>query len=79
MSLLIHGDARVLKFGSAGSEVRRLQRALNAASTRSNLPVTGVFGASTTTALRAWQDRVNVEVTGVAAGPTWQGLRAGRR
>jgi hypothetical protein len=79
MSLLIHGDAAVLKFGSAGPEVRRLQRALNAASGKANLPVNGVFGSTTTTALRAWQERVGVEVTGVAAGPTWKGLRTGLR
>jgi len=79
MSLLIHGDVAVLKFGSAGPEVRRLQRALNAASGKANLPVNGVFGATTTTALRAWQERVGVDVTGVAASPSWKGLRAGLR
>jgi Domain of unknown function (DUF1906)/Putative peptidoglycan binding domain len=79
MSLLIDGRASVLKVGSAGPEVRRLQRALNAASAVANLPVNGVFGGATTTALRAWQQKIGLEVTGVAAGPSWQALRAGRR
>jgi peptidoglycan hydrolase-like protein with peptidoglycan-binding domain len=79
MSLLIDGRASVLKVGSAGPEVRRLQRALNAASATANLPVDGVVGSATTAALRAWQSRAGVEVTGVAAGPSWQALRAGRR
>ena len=79
MSLLVDGSASVLKVGSAGPEVCRLQRALNAASATANLPVDGVVGSATTTALRAWQQKVGLEVTGVAAGPSWEALRAGRR
>jgi peptidoglycan hydrolase-like protein with peptidoglycan-binding domain len=79
MSLLIDGRSSVLKYGSAGTAVRRLQRALDAASGSTQLPVTGVFDSATTIALKAWQERVGREVTGVAAGPTWAGLRAGQR
>jgi hypothetical protein len=79
MSLLVNGRTSVLKFGSAGAEVRRLQRALNAASNRANLPVDGVFGTRTGAALRAWQERAGVETTGIAASPSWRALRAGQR
>ena len=65
-----------MKFGSAGADVRRLQRSLNAAG--AGLPVTGVFGRATDTALRTWQKSVKIRVTGVAAGPTWRALRAGK-
>ena len=56
MTLLADGAHPVLKFGSAGPEVRRVQRALNAASNSAALDVTGVFTGPTQTALRAWQD-----------------------
>jgi hypothetical protein len=79
MSLLIDGRAPVLKFGSAGAEVRRLQRALNAATRTAELPVDGVFGSGTTAALRTWQERVDLEVTGIASRPTWKAMRAGQR
>ena len=79
MSLLIDGRAPVLKFGSAGAEVRRLQRALNAATRTAQLRVDGVFGSGTTAALRTWQERVDLEVTGIASGPTWRAMRAGKR
>ncbi|MCW2791121.1 MAG: Peptidoglycan-binding domain 1 protein [Nocardioides sp.] len=81
MSLLVDGAEPdpVVKFGSAGDAVRRLQRALNAASNKSQLVVTGVFSGPTTAALKAWQDKVDLEVSGVAAGESWKGLRTGLR
>jgi glycoside hydrolase-like protein/putative peptidoglycan binding protein len=79
MSLLADGPSAVLKLGSAGPDVRRLQRALDAASDHTHLRIDGVFSASTAAALRAWQHAVGIEVTGIAAGPTWQALRAGLR
>ncbi|MBB6628402.1 DUF1906 domain-containing protein [Nocardioides sp. KIGAM211] len=79
MSLLADGAKPVLKFGSAGPDVRRVQRALNAARPKAQLSVTGVVTAATTTALRAYQSRQGLEVSGVVAGPTWKALRAGLR
>ena len=55
MSLLIDGTTPVLKYGSAGEGVRRLQRTLNAASSKAGLVVSGVFNTATDAALRAWQ------------------------
>ncbi|MFC4784412.1 glycoside hydrolase domain-containing protein [Nocardioides sp. MAHUQ-72] len=79
MTLLADGDRPVLKIGSAGPAVRRVQRALNAASRSSQVVVTGVFSPATQSALRAWQDRAGLTVEGIANPKTWQALAAGRR
>ena len=76
-TLLARGPGELVKYGSAGTDVRRLQRSLNAAG--AGLPVTGVFGGATDQALRAWQKAVpGVPVSGVASATTWQALRAGK-
>ncbi len=69
----------VLKTGSAGSAVRRLQRALNSTGAAVPVKVTGVFGAGTDKVLRTWQGTVGVEVSGVAGSQTWSRLRTGVR
>jgi hypothetical protein len=74
-SLLSWGPRTIIKFGSAGSAVRRLQRALNADGAA--IPVTGVFNQATESALRQWQATVGTTVTGVAALPTWWRLNKG--
>ena len=79
MSLLVAGSSKVLKWGSAGPEVRRLQRALNAAHGDSGLSVTGVFKKSTGAALSTYQRRVGVKANGIAGPSTWQALRNGKR
>lgn len=77
-ALLSAGDAPVVKRGSASNAVRRVQRALNAAGDP-RLPVTGVFGAGTTAAVRVYQQAVGLPTTGVVASDTWAGLKSGRR
>ena len=79
MSILAAGVTPVLKFGSAGAEVRRVQRALNAVSDEPRLKITGVFGKSTDAALRAYQRRIGEKVSGVVVGDTLRGLRFGER
>jgi Domain of unknown function (DUF1906)/Putative peptidoglycan binding domain len=79
MSLLTAGQTRILKWGSGGPEVRRLQRALNAASDSAGLSVTGAFKRSTGVALRAYQKRVGVKADGIAGSSTWNALRTGKR
>jgi peptidoglycan hydrolase-like protein with peptidoglycan-binding domain len=69
----------VVKFGSAGPDVRRLQRALSAADARAHVTATGVFDLATDVALRAWQAEVGLTVTGVAAPSTWKKLWKGER
>jgi hypothetical protein len=79
MTLLATGQQPVLKFGSTGSSVRDLQRALNAATPGTDLPVTGIFASLTNSALRRWQGAVSLRVSGVANPGTWTALAGGRR
>jgi hypothetical protein len=79
VSLLSQGDKPVIKIGSAGPAVRRLQRALCAADGTLKLTGTGVFDVATDHALRAWQERVGLDRTGVAAPITWRKLWQGMR
>jgi hypothetical protein len=79
MSLLVAGQGKVLKWGSGGPEVRRLQRALNAAHDDAGLGVTGVFKGTTGAALRTYQRRVGVKANGIAGPSTWRALRIGKR
>jgi peptidoglycan hydrolase-like protein with peptidoglycan-binding domain len=80
MSLLAAGDRPVVKYGSAGPAVRRVQRALNAVADRSQpLTATGVFDAATTIAVKDWQRSVGVQASGVVGTQSWKALAAGRR
>ena len=79
MSLAIAGERSVLKIGSAGAPVRRVQRALNAALFKARLPISGVFDRRTDTALRRWQEKAGVEISGVVARQSWRALAAGIR
>jgi hypothetical protein len=81
VSLLSAGDTPVVKFGSTGPAVRRLQRALTVAGkddAAKAVRATGVFNRKTDRALRVWQQRVGVKVSGVAARQTWKVLQAGK-
>lgn len=78
MSLLATGRKPVLKIGSAGSDVRRLQRALNAASPDTALASRGVMNPATAAALRSWQGRVDLPATGIATRDDWKALVRGR-
>ena len=79
MSLLAAGQDKVLKWGSGGSDVRRLQRALNAAGDNAGLVATGVFKKATGAALRTYQRRVGVKPNGIAGPSTWRALQKGKR
>lgn len=74
--LLSEGSTPVLKIGSGGGTVRRVQRALNAA-VHAELAVDGIFGPSTTAAVRRYQGEVGLRRTGVVAPDTWALLQAG--
>lgn len=80
-ALLSAGNRVLLKFGSAGPDVRRVQRALSAAGTDATaaaVRATGVFNWKTDRALRAYQQRIGVPVNGIAGGPTWAALQGGK-
>jgi hypothetical protein len=79
MSLLAAGSRDTVKYGSSGLAVRRLQRALNAASPKARLVVTGVYGPGVEPAVKAWQQKVGVPQTGVVNGEAWRMLMAGKR
>jgi hypothetical protein len=74
--LLSEGPGPVLKIGSGGNAVRRVQRSLNAA-VHADLAVDGIFGPATTAAVRAYQREIGLRRTGVAAADTWIGLQSG--
>jgi hypothetical protein len=74
--LLSEGPQPVLKIGSGGGTVRRLQRSLNAA-VHADLPVDGIFGQPTTAAVRRYQAEVGLRRTGVVAPDTWAQLQSG--
>jgi peptidoglycan hydrolase-like protein with peptidoglycan-binding domain len=69
MTLLAAGPRRIVKLGSAGTDVRRVQRTLDAASGRTRLPISGVFDDATDKAVAA------ADALGIAAGSTlWDDL-----
>jgi peptidoglycan hydrolase-like protein with peptidoglycan-binding domain len=76
IALLSHGGGPVLKVGSTGNAVRRLQRALNAAGHR--LAPDAVVNVNDSLAVRAYQRRLGLAQTGVVDGTTWSALRRGR-
>ena len=78
MMLLTDGRTPVLKVGSTGGAVLRLQRTLNAALAL-RVPVTGRFDGTTTSTVRSYQSQVGLPVTGVVAANTWAKLKAGAR
>ena len=77
-SLLSWKGERLMKYGAAGEGVRRLQRALNAA-TDADVPVTGRFAARTTTAVKDYQGDLGRSRSGVVTGGLWDRLQAGGR
>ena len=78
-ALLVRGvsaKTKLVKVGTGGNEVRRVQRALNAA-TGARLRVDGVFGRGDMEAVGQYQRRVGLRRTGVVGGSTWRALRHG--
>jgi peptidoglycan hydrolase-like protein with peptidoglycan-binding domain len=79
MTLLAAGDRKIIKFGSAGPEVRRVQRTLNAAALGKPVKTNGVFDSATNAAVRTWQAKVGLRVSGVISAESWDKLGAGAR
>jgi hypothetical protein len=76
-ALLAAGPQVVLKRGSVGPPVRRLQRALNAALPGS-IAVSGYFGPRTASAVRRYHHRVGLHDVVVVNDRTWDALNEGR-
>jgi len=68
-ALLARGSDPVLKVGSSGDTVRRLQRALTASGTRA--PVDGVFSSKTAKAVARFQRKSRLPATGVVTEAVW--------
>jgi hypothetical protein len=69
-SLLSRGSAPVLKVGSVGSDVFRLQRALTAAGRRT--PIDGLYSTRTARAVATFQRRHGLPTSGVATAAVWE-------
>lgn len=78
VALLSDGGTPVLKYGSAGEPVRRVQRALNAA-VGAELKVTGVFAEATVKWVDDYRERTGLDATGVVDDDMWELLQTGRR
>jgi hypothetical protein len=69
-ALLARGSTPVLKVGSVGPDVSRLQRALTAAGRRT--PIDGVFSTKTAKAVAKLQRQDGLPATGVVTGAVWE-------
>ena len=78
MRLHSHGARPVLKVGSAGHPVRRLQRTLVAAGHLDEVP-TGIYDARTKAAVKAYQAKRKMTRTGIANPVVWGYLSVGKR
>jgi len=78
MSVLADGTSPVLKFGSAGEDVRRVQRALRAAGA-TKLRITGRYSRRTAAVVARWQAAIGHQDSGIVTGRSWKALRAGQR
>ena len=77
IALLAAGGRTVVKRGSTGEAVHRLQRALKAAGAGRFL-ATGLFDAKTEAAVRAYQASRRITVSGVATPQVWRKLQRGQ-
>ena len=78
MALLSRGATPVVKYGSTGTEVRRVQRALNATGTTRKVAVTGVLSAQNVLAVQDYQRRLRLPANGIVEARTWYALTRGR-
>jgi murein L,D-transpeptidase YcbB/YkuD len=68
---------RILKPGSRGADVKKLQKILNASGLCPEpIVVDGVFGETTVTAVKKFQRQENLRADGVVGGKTWDRLFA---
>jgi hypothetical protein len=65
VAMHMDNDDQVLKIGSAGGAVRRLQRALHAAGLATKIDITGVYGPGIASAVKAYQKSVGLRETGI--------------
>jgi hypothetical protein len=78
VAFLSAGAKPVLKVGSAGVDVRRLQRALDAAYPLRRLPVTGVYNSATKAVVTTYERDRGMKQTGIVINGVWNLLQKGR-
>ncbi|MFE7125510.1 peptidoglycan-binding protein [Streptomyces sp. NPDC057617] len=76
-ALLSAGAQTVVREGSSGAAVQRLQRALTAALGRT-VSIDGQFGSGTAQAVRDYQSSRGLTADGIVGAGTWTALQAGR-
>lgn len=76
-ALLAAGSQPTLRLNSTGPDVRRLQRTLTAALTRT-VAIDGQFGPQTETAAKDYQSTRQLVVDGVVGPVTWTALQSGK-
>jgi hypothetical protein len=76
VALLARGSSPLVKVGSTGDPVRRLQRALTAAVGK-KVVIDGAFGKKAAKAVSKYQRKVGLPATGVASDAVWDRLLAG--
>jgi peptidoglycan hydrolase-like protein with peptidoglycan-binding domain len=79
LSLFAANTRPVLKYGSASSPVRDLQRALAVAVPSARPAISGVFDTATQRAVTTYQKAHAIKHHGIAASATWAALGAGKR
>ena len=77
VALLARGPHPLLKVGSTGDPVRRLQRALTAALGK-RVKVDGAVSKATERAVRKYQRKSHLPETGVVTDEVWERLQSGR-
>lgn len=77
VSLTAAGPRPILKTGSTGPAVRRVQRALNAGNQNRRLAISGVFDARLTKAVRRYQKSHGLRRSGIVDKMTWRTLARG--
>ena len=79
MNLHAYGARPVLKRGSSGAYVRRIQRALAASGVVGKVRANGTFGTATDAIVRNYQKKVGLAASGVVNKATWAKLGRGAR
>jgi len=77
-SLLARGHQPVLRQGSGGEPVARLQRSLNAAVTVRPIQVDGSFGQATSRAVARYRKHLGLEGKNIVTARVWSALTRGR-
>lgn len=77
-SLLARGGKPVLKKGSQGDAVRRLQRTLRVAMTHRRIAVDGAYGPSTARAVKQYRKHLGLPDKPVVTQRVWRALERGR-